>query len=77
MCFDGTNWFIIRLIKGNIVFSYTYQLLPYSMKRKPEEREADWMKEGGGSEIVDALYSLILQQLIDYNPKVAAAVAAK
>ena len=76
MCFDGINWFIIRLIKGQIVFSHTYRLLPESMKRKPEEKEAEWMKKGG-SEIVDALYSLILQQLIDYDPKVAAAVAAK
>lgn len=47
------------------------------MKQKPEEREAEWLEPRGGSEIVDALYSLILEQLIYYNPNVAAAAPAK
>ena len=70
MTFDGVN----------LQFSHVYQLLPSSASIIPisvKDELADFKKEWikSNSILIDTLYSIMLEQLMDYFPKVATAVA--
>ena len=68
MTFDGVN----------LQFSHVYQLLPLEpISKNVKDKLADFKKEWikSNSILIDTLYSIMLEQLMDYFPKVATAVA--